>query len=203
VTFISDGDDKLREMMWGINPNLEYILDWFHITMRFTVINQTAKGIKSKLLKLPTDIFKELESIKWYLWHGNVFNALQSLSYLVNDLEILMIEGKKQPEIKKLFQRMQELETYIRRNECYIPNFGDRWHNKEAISSGFVESTVNQVISKRFVKKQQMRWTKSGAHLLLQMRILVLNGELSYQWKQWYSEIKLDEIANLENINPI
>ena len=28
----------------------------------------------------------------------------------------------------------------------------------------FVESTVNEVISKRLVKKQQMRWTKRGAH---------------------------------------
>jgi hypothetical protein len=33
-----------------------------------------------------------------------------------------------------------------------------------------VESTVNQVVSKRFVKKQQMQWTPRGAHLLLQTR---------------------------------
>jgi hypothetical protein len=36
------------------------------------------------------------------------------------------------------------------------------------------ESTVNQVISKRFVKKPQMKWTKRGAHLLLQVRTHVL-----------------------------
>jgi hypothetical protein len=40
-----------------------------------------------------------------------------------------------------------------------------------------VESAVNQVVSKRFVNKQQMQWTKKGAHLLLQMRIEVLNGD--------------------------
>jgi hypothetical protein len=38
----------------------------------------------------------------------------------------------------------------------------------EAISSASVESTVNQVVSKRMVKKQQMRWTPEGAHLVLQ-----------------------------------
>ncbi len=32
--------------------------------------------------------------------------------------------------------------------------------------TAFVESTVNQVISKPMVKKQQMRWTPRGAHLL-------------------------------------
>ena len=41
----------------------------------------------------------------------------------------------------------------------------------------FVESAVNQVVSKRFVKKQQMRWTATGVHLLLQIRIEVLNGD--------------------------
>ena len=65
---------------------------------------------------------------------------------------------------------VREFESYISNNASYIPNYGERWHNGEAISTGFVESTVNQVISKRFVKKQQMRWTPKGAHLLLQVR---------------------------------
>jgi hypothetical protein len=49
-----------------------------------------------------------------------------------------------------------------------------------------VESAVNQVISKRFVKKQQMRWTPRGAHLLLQTRIKVLNGDLEDTFRRWY-----------------
>ncbi len=31
VTFLSDGDEKLRELVFGLNPNTEYLLDWFHI----------------------------------------------------------------------------------------------------------------------------------------------------------------------------
>jgi hypothetical protein len=38
-----------------------------------------------------------------------------------------------------------------------------------------VASTVNQVVSKRFCKKQQMQWSKSGAHVLLQTRVKALN----------------------------
>lgn len=34
------------------------------------------------------------------------------------------------------------------------------------------------VVSKRFVKKQQMRLTRHGAHLLLQTRAQVLNDDL-------------------------
>jgi hypothetical protein len=40
------------------------------------------------------------------------------------------------------------------------------------------ESTVKQVISRRFVKKQQMRWQPETAHLLLQVRTRTLNGNL-------------------------
>jgi hypothetical protein len=43
------------------------------------------------------------------------------------------------------------------------------------LSTGFVESTINQAVSKRMVKKQQMQWTPEGAHLLLQVRTQVLN----------------------------
>jgi hypothetical protein len=56
----------------------------------------------------------------------------------------------------------------------------------EVISTALVESTVNQVISKRFVKKQQMRWTKKGTHLLLQVRAQVLNEDLRSTFERWY-----------------
>lgn len=39
-------------------------------------------------------------------------------------------------------------------------------------------STINQVVSRRFVKRQQMQWTLRGAYLLLQTRTKVLNNEL-------------------------
>jgi len=42
------------------------------------------------------------------------------------------------------------------------------------------------VISKRMVKKQQMRWTPRGAHLLLQVRTLVLNDQLAGDFHRWY-----------------
>jgi hypothetical protein len=36
------------------------------------------------------------------------------------------------------------------------------------------------------VKKQQVRWTPRGAHLLLQIRTRVLNGDLAGVFKRWY-----------------
>ena len=37
---------------------------------------------------------------------------------------------------------------------------------------------MNAVISKRFAKRQQMQWTKRGAHLLRQTRTRALDGTL-------------------------
>jgi hypothetical protein len=68
-------------------------------------------------------------------------------------------------------------------------DYRDRYCNGETISTAFIESTVNEVISKRFVKKQQMRWTKEGAHHLLQIRIQVLNDELQQTFCKWYPGI--------------
>jgi hypothetical protein len=76
-----------------------------------------------------------------------------------------------------LVKALAALRTYIVNNRHLIPDYGQRYHQGEAIASGFVESTVNEVVSKRFCKKQQMQWSKSGAHLLLQTRVKTLDGE--------------------------
>lgn len=74
--------------------------------------------------------------------------------------------------------------------EAFIPNFGERWRQGETISTAFAESTINQVVSRRFVKKQQMQWTLRGAHLLLQMRTKVLNNELEEVFRRWHPKFR-------------
>ena len=54
-----------------------------------------------------------------------------------------------------------------------------------------MESTINQVVSRRFVKKQQMQGTLRGAHLLLQTRTKVLNHELDEVFRRWYPKFRL------------
>jgi hypothetical protein len=93
------------------------------------------------------------------------------------------------PEQKKLLKTAEEFKTYITNNQQFIPNYGERYRNGERISTGFVESTVNQVISKRMVKQQQMRWTQKGAHLLLQVRTRVLDDDWRATFERWYPEL--------------
>jgi hypothetical protein len=88
-----------------------------------------------------------------------------------------------------------EFDGYIRANASCIPNHGQRYRSGEVISSAFVESTVNQVVSKRMVKKQQMRWTPEGAQLLLQVRTRTLDGELAAAFRAWYPAVGMDHHA--------
>jgi hypothetical protein len=87
---------------------------------------------------------------------------------------------------RKLLKAMEEFHTYIENNKGFIPNYGERYRHGERISTGFVESTVNQVISKHFCKKQQMAWTPRGANLLLPIRTRVLNGDWEATFREWY-----------------
>jgi hypothetical protein len=151
--------------------------------MRITVMSQLAKGLRSRdHPDVARSVLDELERLKWFLWHGNVFRALQTVDGLEFDLDI---EGTG-PEQRKLLKAVTEFGGYIRANVSSITNYGERYRNGKTISSAFVESVVNQVVSKRMVKKQQMRWTPKGAHLLLQVRTKVLNDELGGIFQRWY-----------------
>jgi len=94
---------------------------------------------------------------------------------------------------RKLLKAVQEFHTYITNNAGFIPNYGERYRHGERISTGLVESTVNQVISRRFYKKQQMQWTKRGAHLLLQTRVKTLHQALGAVFQRWYPDLQREE----------
>jgi hypothetical protein len=179
VTFLTDGGDTVRDLTEGHSPQASHILDWFHIAMRLTVLNQMAKGVSVE--HKGEQFEKELERVKWFLWHSNLYKALQLLEWLELD-----VDAQASPEARKLARTLHEFDHYIRTNQSSIPNYGDRYRNGEAISSAVAESSVNQIISKRFVKKQQMRWTRHGAHLLLQIRTRVLDETLATTFQRWY-----------------
>jgi hypothetical protein len=131
----------------------------------------------------PDSVDAELERVKWFLWHGNTHQALQVLDLLAGDLDCLAEPTDRHTAFAA---RLTEFTGYIRANTAFICNYGERHRCGEAVSSAMAESAVNQIISARMVKKQQMRWTPQGAHLLLQLRTRVLNGDLADDFNRWY-----------------
>ena len=134
-----------------------------------------------------------MDSIKWNIWHGNVDKALDRIASFCDDIECEPLE--KDSNLHKLWKWANEFHGYIESNRQFIPNYGDRYRYGEIISTSFVESTVNEVVSKRMVKKQQMRWTKKGAHRILQVRTSTLNNELKDAFCKWYPGMKEDTLT--------
>jgi len=54
------------------------------------------------------------------------------------------------------------------------------------------------LVSKRFVKNQQMRWTQRGGYLLLKTRGQVLNDDLRETFCRWFPGMKSEEKAALK-----
>ena len=45
MAFLSDGGETMRNLQCYLSPEAKHVLDWFHVTMRLTVLRQTAKGL--------------------------------------------------------------------------------------------------------------------------------------------------------------
>src|SRR5207253_8403233 len=102
------------------------------IAMRLTVMCQMTKGLEDKV---GAGASRQLERLKWFLWHGNIFRALQ----VVGDLEMDLDVDDADLAQRKLVKALGEFGGYIGANAGSIPIYGERYRCGEAISNAFVE----------------------------------------------------------------
>ena len=190
VTMLTDGGDSVHALAGELSPGAVHIIDWFHIAMRLTGMDQYAKGLAHHNPVEALALRHRLERIKWRLWHGDDEEAVIRAQALAADVAAL---NTAYPGLKRLIKAAAGLATYIANNAASIVNYSRRWDNGERISTAFVESTVNLVVSRRFAKKQQMQWSKKGAHLLLQTRTKTLDGTLRDLFTQWYPGMAVND----------
>lgn len=197
VTFLTDGGEEVRALTEFVTPGSEHVLDWFHITMRLTVLGQYARGVAQLDETKGKELLASLDRIKWLLWHGNQIRAKDTISFFENDVGELEVDY---PNRNKFVRTAHEFAVYIASNTASLINYGERYRAGERISSCLAESTVNAVISKRFAKRQQMQWTKRGAHLLLQTRTRTLDGTLRNLFEGWYPGLANNNAANGQHV---
>ena len=165
LTCLTDGANNC----WSITKTLEdhcheleEILDWFHVTKRITVIdNSIADNLKGLLAK-----------IKWHLWHGNAETALLR----IRQLQALEVNEKTN-------ERLSELYDYIERNTDYLVNYQERSNASLPYTSTYAEVSVNSIINERQKCNQKMQWGREGAHKILQLRASILS-------KSWVNDFK-------------
>jgi hypothetical protein len=189
VTVLTDGGDSVRALVSDMPAGSEH--HWFHIAMRLTGLGQYAKGLAHHNPIEATALQDRLERIQWRLWHGDTGEALSRARELAGDVAAL---ASGYPGLARLIKATAGLATYIENNVAAITDYAERWDHSEIISTAFAESTVDLVISRRFAKKQQMQWSKAGAHRLLQTRTRTLDGTLRDLFTTWYPAMPANEV---------
>jgi len=185
IAFLSDGNDTLCAFQLEMSPQATHILDWFHLTMKLTVLEQYGKGLVQCEAALGEEIREKSTRPKWSLWHGQVDKALGQLDDLASAIAPCHGTYARGTQLGKA---LSALRTYSGHNRHGIPHDGPRYHDGEAIATGVVASTVHEVVSNRFGQKQPRPWSKPGAHLLRQTRVKTRDGELGAIFKRWYPD---------------
>ncbi len=187
VTVISDGDPALPALVRSATGGpVEPILDWFHLSMRVHHVEQVMGGLcalEPPPSTPPDQAQIDVERLRHLLWNGHHEKACEALDRIVSwakDASVLN-DPAMGAGAKRLLARCTELQTYIETNAGALIDYGQRRRAGKPISTSRAEGTVNQLVSARTNKRQQMRWSPRGAHRVLQVRAAVLDGRFGHQ----------------------
>lgn len=177
ITVISDGEDCLKRLKLALPQPAKHILDWFHIAMKLHPIEQTAECWARRLPPNERkELLEDIAAVRRRLWNGQTDRAIDLVGRLFHDLKA---DEQGSSAIVSLRGGLLNLRIYIDQNRGSITNYGARYRERKRIASTAAEASVNNLVARRMVKKQQMRWSERGANLLLQVRVALANGDLA------------------------
>ena len=151
VGFFTDGAPVLRSLTSYLRAESAHILDWFHLTMRLTVLQQYARGLAQVDAAGGKALQDGLTSIKWHLWHGNAERAAEKITGLDDALATHQddpLKARKYGKLKPMARLIADFQTYAEQNSASIVDYAERQRYGERVSTGFVESAVNQVLER-------------------------------------------------------
>jgi hypothetical protein len=79
---------------------------------------------------------------------------------------------------RKLWHALHEVDSYLSGQSAWLVNYTERYRTGLRVGTSVTESTANVLVNRRMNKSQQMRWSRRGADLLLQVGYAVYNGTL-------------------------
>ena len=88
--------------------------------------------------------------------------------------------------VRKLRRALHAVARYLRSQSAWLVNYAERWRAGLRVGTSLTEAAANFLVNKRMAKSQQMRWSRRGADLLLQVRCAVYNGALGSDFGQLF-----------------
>jgi hypothetical protein len=126
-------------------------------------------------------IVAEVDRLHWRLWNGKAKDAQISIERIRAVMHHFQDEQDQRKSIapsRKLWTALHALDGYLTGQSEWLVNYAERHRAGLRVGTAITEGTANFLVNRRMNKSQQMRWSRRGADLLLQVRCAVYNGTL-------------------------
>ncbi len=185
LTAFTDGCSGLRAILAAAGVTGPPSLDWFRLAMRLQHAKQVAEALPAEdpnQQQAKAEIATEVERLRWRAWNGKAKDARITLKRLRTLLPAL----KREP-VRKLKRALGAVDRSLRSQSAWLINYAERWRAGLRVGTSLTEGTANFLVNQRMAKSQQMRWSRRGADLLLQVRCAVYNGALGSGFGQLFA----------------
>jgi hypothetical protein len=189
LTAFTDGCSGLRRILADAGISKLPILDWFHIGMRLQHLKQTAGGLSDDPARVAAKavIVEAVERLHWRLWNGKAKDtqiSIDRIRAVMHHFQGEQGERKSIAPSRKLWTALHALDGYLTGQSDWMVNYAERHRAGLRVGTAITEGTANFLVNRRMNKSQQMRWSRRGANLLLQVRCAVYNGTLGSGYGQ-------------------
>ena len=134
-------------------------------------------------------IVEEVERLRWRIWNGKATNAKRSIDRVRKVMHVYREERGDQirsAPSRRLWHALFDVHDYLRGQSSWLVDYAKRYRAGLRVGTSLTEATANFLVNRRMNKLQQMRWSRRGADLLLQVRCAVFNGKLSSDFGQLF-----------------
>jgi len=184
LTAFTDGCPGLRRILADAGVTTRPMLDWFHVAMRLQHLKQIADGLSADdpaRVAAKAVIVEEVERLHWRIWNGKAKDAQIS----IDRIRAVRHHFRGEPDqrrstapSRKLWTALRALDSYLVGQGAWLVNYAERHRAGLRVGTAITEGTANFLVNRRMNKSQQIRWSRRGADLLLQVRCAVYNGTL-------------------------
>jgi len=181
VLVLTDGAPDLAGVATDLPYDNEWILDWAHIGRMLHRVDQTIAPLAYGRLTEGGSAFELWDlfvRFRHYVWVGDTWAWQQSAAELA---DLLDLREKRDPamsnQARKASHSLSNVVTYLQNNVDSLIDYRTWQRAGCRISTGFVESSINRIVGRRMCKSQHMRWSRPGAHSVVQLRVALLNRE--------------------------
>jgi hypothetical protein len=209
LTAFTDGCAGLRSLLRSVGVEAPPILDWHHLAMNLQHLRQAAQGLPTGDQAQRTAkavIIEAVERLRWRLWHGKVKNARDAIARIravMRAYRGARARRRKESVPRQFWAALLGFDGYLRGQSAWLVNYAARHRAGLRVGTSITEGAANHIVNRRMNKSQQMRWSRRGADLLLQVRCAVYNGQITADLAQFPCGSRISLAAIGDGASPV